>query len=124
MGGYLRAEEPVMKQPTFESRSNIVGVRVVVVVARIVAFVVLGASVAAINVGCANDRQVISQADNMHAGLKPAVMNDAQLADYLQKVGDRIIDSAKELDKEGYGPKSHKSEETKWMFSNNMKFHF
>jgi predicted Zn-dependent protease len=74
--------------------------------------------------GCATDRQVIGQANNVHGQLKPAVMNDPELATYLQQVGDRIINTAKELDRQGYGPKSHKSEGSDWMFGKDMKFHF
>src|SRR4051812_3206042 len=73
--------------------------------------------------GCAKDAQVMQAASGMHQQLEPAVIEDPQLANYLQQVGDRIISSAQELDKQGYGPKSHKSENTGWMFKN-MKFHF
>src|SRR6185503_5190620 len=69
-------------------------------------------------------RSVIGQANTMHSQLQPAVMNDPELANYLQQVGDRIINTAKELDRQGYGPKSHKSEDTNWMFGKDMKFHF
>src|SRR5206468_6585679 len=43
---------------------------------------------------------------------------------YLQNVGDRIISSANELDKQGFGPASHKTGDNSWMFSNKMQFHF
>ena len=74
--------------------------------------------------GCANDRKVMAVADQMHTGLEPAVMDDPELSAYLQKIGDRIIDAARQLDKEGYGPKSHKSGESGWMFSDKMRFYF
>jgi predicted Zn-dependent protease len=74
--------------------------------------------------GCATDRKVIAQADDIHTGLQPAVMDDPDLDAYLQKVGQRIIEAAQEADKEGYGPKSHKSQDNQWMFSNKMEFHF
>jgi predicted Zn-dependent protease len=74
--------------------------------------------------GCATDQSVISNANQMNTQLKPAIIEDPELANYLQKVGDRIIGSAKELDKQGYGPESHKKGENAWMFGNNMKFHF
>jgi predicted Zn-dependent protease len=73
--------------------------------------------------GCAKDAQVMQAAAGMHNQLEPAVIEDPQLANYLQQVGDRIIAAAAELDKQGYGPKSHKSEKTGWMFKD-MKFHF
>jgi predicted Zn-dependent protease len=74
--------------------------------------------------GCATDRTVIQNAAGMHNQLEPAVIEDPQLAGYLQKVGDRILEAAKELDRQGFGPKSHKSEKAEWMFGNTMKFHF
>ena len=75
--------------------------------------------------GCANDQKVMAVADKMHTGLEPAVMHDPELSAYLQKIGDRIIETAMIMDKEGYGPKSHKSsDDNAWMFSNNMHFYF
>jgi predicted Zn-dependent protease len=75
--------------------------------------------------GCASDKQVISQANQFHSSLEPAVINDAQLGRYIQTVGDRIIAAAEELDKQGFGPVSHKKESAAWMFDKGgMKFHF
>jgi predicted Zn-dependent protease len=74
--------------------------------------------------GCATDKKVMAVADQAHTGLKPAVMEDPELAEYLQKVGDRIIETAVEMDRKGYGPKSHKSEDNRWMFSDKMRFYF
>jgi predicted Zn-dependent protease len=74
--------------------------------------------------GCATDRKVMAVADKMHTGLEPAVMEDPELAAYLQKVGDRIIETAVAMDKRGYGPKSHKSGDNQWMFSDKMHFYF
>ncbi len=70
--------------------------------------------------GCATDRSVIDQAAGFHNTLEPAVMEDPVLADYMQRVGERIITAAREYhasqaDKEG--------ESRDWMFSQNMKFH-
>ncbi len=73
--------------------------------------------------GCANDRAVIGQANQFHQGLEPAVMNDRVLSDYIQRVGDRIISAAQELDRQGYNPGGHKKEDSKWMFTG-MQFHF
>ncbi|HTL28857.1 MAG TPA: M48 family metalloprotease [Tepidisphaeraceae bacterium] len=80
----------------------------------------------ALMTGCATDRSVLAQADQLHGSLEPAVIEDPQLASYLQKIGDRIISAAQELDKQHFGPKSHfdKSQSDQWMFSNKMKFHF
>ena len=74
--------------------------------------------------GCASDAQVMQAASGMHQQLEPAVIEDPELANYLQQVGDRIISAAKELSQQGYGPKSHKSGESNWMFGDKMKFHF
>src|SRR5207248_2645805 len=76
--------------------------------------------------GCAvTDRQIIDQADQAHSGLKPAVINDRDLADYIQSVGDRIVEAAKEADRNKIGPTSHfKDNERDWMFSKKMQFHF
>ncbi len=74
--------------------------------------------------GCASDQAVISQANEVHGTLKPAVITDPVLAGYIQRVGDRIITAAREMDRQGVGPDSHKSEEADWMFSEGMQFHF
>jgi len=74
--------------------------------------------------GCASDAQVMQAASGMHQQLEPAVIQDPELANYLQQIGERIIASAKELDHQGYGPKSHKSSDASWMFGDKMKFHF
>ena len=75
--------------------------------------------------GCTTDRQVIGQAQQFHQNLEPAVMDEAQLTRYLQEVGDRIIASAEQLNKQGFGPKAHKKEDAGWMFDRGgMRFHF
>jgi predicted Zn-dependent protease len=74
--------------------------------------------------GCASDAQVMQAASGMHQQLEPAVIEDPELAQYLQQVGERIISSAKDLSQQGYGPKSHKSADTNWMFGEKMRFHF
>ncbi|CAN5372923.1 hypothetical protein BH09PLA1_BH09PLA1_30350 [soil metagenome] len=75
--------------------------------------------------GCANDRSVIDNAKEMHGTLEPAVMQDQKLSQYLQQVGDRIIDAAREADREKVGPKAHfdSNQKDDWMFSNRMQFH-
>jgi predicted Zn-dependent protease len=75
--------------------------------------------------GCANDKKVMAVADTMHTGLKPVVMEDAELQGYFQKIGERIVQTATALDKEGYGPKSHteSSDDNAWMFSDKMRFY-
>jgi predicted Zn-dependent protease len=72
--------------------------------------------------GCASDKAVISQANQAHSGLEPAVIGDPVLSGYIQDVGNRIIASAQELSRQGYGPRG--KEDNSWMFSKDMHFHF
>src|SRR3712207_8673482 len=51
--------------------------------------------------------QIIDQADQAHSGLKPAVVEDRELASYIQEVGDRIIEAAREASRNNVGPKAH-----------------
>jgi predicted Zn-dependent protease len=71
------------------------------------------------------DQSVLAQAADEHKALEPAVMEDAKLSNYLQSVGDRIIEAAVQLDREHVGPKAHfdQSQDNKWMFSDKMQFH-
>jgi hypothetical protein len=79
--------------------------------------------VGALACACATDRAVISQAEDTNRHLEPAIMNDAQLAGYLQKIGGRIVEAARAVDAEHQGPKSHFSEsDNSWMFEN-KEFH-
>ena len=73
--------------------------------------------------GCATDQSVISQAANVHTSLQPAVIEDRILSEYLQQVGDRIIEAARVADEERVGPKAHFSADREWMFSEKMRFH-
>ncbi|MEO6708545.1 MAG: M48 family metalloprotease [Planctomycetota bacterium] len=74
--------------------------------------------------GCATDRQVIAQASDTHNQLEPAVLSDSDLAGYIQTMGRRVVDAARDLDAKGFGPKSHRKEDDAWMFSDQMAFHF
>lgn len=85
-------------------------------------FLSLVVAVGAIGVGCASDKAVISQANQAHSGLQPAVIEDPVLSSYIQEVGNRIIESAQELSRQGYGPRGN--EDNAWMFSKDMRFHF
>ncbi len=73
-------------------------------------------------VGCASDKQVISQANDAHSEIKPAVITDPVLDGYLQQIGDRIVSVAREMDAQGYGPKAHKNADSSWMFEG-VQFH-
>jgi predicted Zn-dependent protease len=75
--------------------------------------------------GCASDQSIISQAAQANTQLQPAIMSDPELANYLQTLGNRIIESAKRADAAGMGPASHTQKgDTSWMFGKNMQFHF
>lgn len=74
--------------------------------------------------GCASDKQVIAQAADVHGSLEKAVITDPVLANYLQEVGDRVIEQAAKLSAQGKGPKRHFDGDSSWMFGGNMKFHF
>ncbi len=69
---------------------------------------------------CVSDRQVIAQANEQHMSLSPAVMANPDLDRYLQDIGDRIIDAAKEYDTQ-HVEKGGESRD--WMFSKDMQFH-
>lgn len=72
--------------------------------------------------GCANDKRVIAQANQVHSSLQPAVMTDPELNGYLNDVGDRIIQAAREIDRErGEGGRGKQADS--WMFSDRMKFY-
>ena len=91
---------------------------------RRTSFAFLLAFLAVFVAGCATDRQVIDQADDAHRQLAPAVVEDAQMRDYLQAMGARIVATARQMSDSGYGPKSHFEEKSDWMFSDQMRFHF
>jgi predicted Zn-dependent protease len=73
--------------------------------------------------GCASDKSTIKQASLANDQLAPAVIQDQQLADYVQTLGDRVIASAKWYDQQGQGPKAHKKSDSAWMFTKQMQFH-
>ena len=101
---------------------RIVGV-VVVLGGRLALFMLVALVLPGAGGGCANDQKVMAVADTMHHGLTPAVMEDPELQGYLQKIGERIVQTAAAMDKEGFGPKSHTSEDNAWMFSDRMRFY-
>src|ERR1043165_8107499 len=73
--------------------------------------------------GCATDKSVINQAAQTNTQLDKAFVTDAQVVNYFQQIGDRIIAAAKELDAQGFGPKTHKEGDSSWMFTKDIKFH-
>lgn len=75
-----------------------------------------------ISLGCVSDKQIISQANDVHNEIKPAVVTDPVLDGYVQQIGDRVVAVAKEMHQQGFGPKAHKSEDAQWMFEG-VQFH-
>ena len=94
------------------------------VVARVVSVVTICCATLAGGTGCANDARVLAQADQAHGELNKAVVTDPMMADYIQEVGDRIVSTAARLHETGYRPKKKSGEESDWMFSDAMRFHF
>ncbi len=74
--------------------------------------------------GCASDRQVVGQARQFHSGLEPAVVEDPVLAEYLQDVGDRVIQAAADYNRRRGGTAENRKEDASWMFDGKMRFHF
>ena len=85
--------------------------------------ITLSLSLAALSLtGCATDNKVIAQANEQQDQLEPAIITDAQVQTFMDRIGQRIVASAKELDAQGVGPKSHKNgEDSSWMFKD-VKF--
>ena len=73
-------------------------------------------------IGCATDKKVIAQATEAHSSLKPALIVDAQLAGYVQKVGDRVVNSTRQVIQEGYKKDRIFAEDPQWMFDS-VEFH-
>lgn len=80
---------------------------------------VLGVVLLAGMVGCTTDRAVISQAQQFHSSLEPAVITDPVLNGYIQQAGNRIIRAAQEY----YLQEGDDGEDRSWMFSEGMQFH-
>jgi predicted Zn-dependent protease len=79
--------------------------------------------------GCATDRQVIAQSAQENQELAPAVIQDADIKNYLDSMGRRIVEAAKVADANHAGPPAHfkKGEDNSWMFDgwwqNDAGFH-
>ncbi|MDZ4774322.1 MAG: M48 family metalloprotease [Planctomycetota bacterium] len=84
----------------------------------------LAALLLVLSSACATDRQVIDQASSTHDQLEPAVVTDAEMKGYIQDLGKRIVDVAREMHAQDYGPKAHFKEDADWMFSDQVQFHF
>jgi predicted Zn-dependent protease len=88
------------------------------IIVRQMTFAFCVVALVAMGAGCvASDKQIIQQASAFNSGLQPAEIREAQNNAYLQQIGDRIVAAARQLDKEGVGPKSHfKEKDNSWMF--------
>lgn len=73
-------------------------------------------------VGCVKDSSVIAQAADSHKTLEPAIIEDPELAGYMQKLGDRVVNAARESIQEGYEKDRVYKQDPSWMFSD-VKFH-
>lgn len=91
---------------------------------RVAVLFLLPIGLAGVGGGCASDRQVISQAADVHKSLEPAVVQDEVLANYIQEVGDRILEQASRMSASGKAPKKHYEGDNGWMFGEGMRFHF
>jgi predicted Zn-dependent protease len=78
--------------------------------------------------GCASiaqqkDPDVVQKSDEVHGQLDPAVVDAPEVEAYLQQVGRRIIDAARELEAEGFEREGQDIKTSAWMFSDDIKFH-
>ena len=75
--------------------------------------------------GCTvSDRSVIQKAEGFDQGIRPAEIKDANVNGYFDRIGERIVNAARESDAAKWGPPSHfaKGEGRDWMFSK-IQFH-
>lgn len=93
------------------------------IVARVLVAIALAITLP-LATGCANDQRVIAQAGEFHGELSKAVVTDPELSSYIQQLGDRILQIAEKRHSQGYRPKNKVDEESNWMFSSAMQFHF
>jgi predicted Zn-dependent protease len=76
-------------------------------------------------VGCkasSQDSSVVSSANQFNTALAPAEVQNAEINGYLQAIGTRIVEAAKESDRQSFGPKTHKEGNNDWMFQG-VQFH-
>jgi predicted Zn-dependent protease len=96
-------------------------------IARILGVVAL-APVMLLSTGCSmfrpTDQAVVAQAQHVHGELQPAVMKDAQVQAYMDKIGERIVHAAGEYNKD---PKKTEDKRNKadnaWLYSGEIRFH-
>ncbi len=77
-------------------------------------------ALAGLATGCVSDQQVIAQAQDVHTQIEPTVVREpAELARYVQAVGDRIVAAAEEMYEAG---ELDEYNIEPWMFEN-IQFH-
>ena len=70
-----------------------------------------------------SDQNVIGQANQVHGSLEPAVIRDAEVQRYMDRIGDRIVQGAIELNREGKEAKAQRGQDNDWMYDGGVKFH-
>ena len=93
------------------------------IIRKSAAFIVLVTLVALL--GCQparQDRSVVSSANQFNSALAPAEVQNSEINAYFQAIGARIVEAAKESDRENFGPKTHKEGKNAWMFEG-VQFH-
>jgi predicted Zn-dependent protease len=74
---------------------------------------------AVLSTGCTpTDQTVISQANQVHGTLEPAVIRDPEVQRYMDSIGNRILDAAVEYDRQRGG---REGQDNSWM--NDIRFH-
>lgn len=69
------------------------------------------------------DQNVIGQANQVHGSLQPAVIRDAEVQGYMDRIGDRIVQGAIEMNREGNEAKAQRGQDNAWMYDGGVKFH-
>jgi predicted Zn-dependent protease len=71
-----------------------------------------------------SDRSVIEKAKGFDDGIRPAEIKDPDVGGYLQRIGARIVATARASDAAHWGPEEHfrKDEKDDWMFEG-IQFH-
>ena len=69
------------------------------------------------------DQNVIGQANQVHGSLEPAVIRDREVQDYMDRIGDRIVQGAIQLNEEGKEAKAQRGQDNSWMYNGGVKFH-
>ena len=69
------------------------------------------------------DQAVIGQANQVHDGLKPAVIQDPEVQRYIDSIGQRIVRGAIAYNEDGKEAKAQKGQDNSWMYDGGVQFH-